>query len=305
MIQRVLARVTLGLALGLGPVAQAWPQAAPPAWTDQFPVELEHWKAQQVPLVQGITEADQLRRRLLTRTPQGETYAARLARVVQAFQRELVTGRLPLVSVAEFQMSPARLESQLRSGVSVEPAEVFRAFDGRWFGLWDVWPVNHDWRPSTIYQPPQQFAPHQLPLLATQYAWIGNGFGWNYLAEVDAARHQAVVLGQVYYFSDQDYTKIQDRKPHVGYVDVPDTGPQQPAAKTVRRLVWITEREVFLEEVFPQADPAQTYYVITGLYHGLLSEPPSVSSQAVQARYTRRWDERPPFQHVEWHPPAD
>ena len=161
-----------------------------------------------------------------------------------------------------------------------------------------MWPVNHDWRPSVIYEPGRQFAPGQLQLTATQYAWIGNGFGWNYLASIDPANRRSVVLGQVYYLSAEDYGKIEARKPHVGYADIPDE-----AASAIRRLVWITDQEIFLEEVFPQPDDSETYYVITGIYHSLLHDPPSIKPHAVQAKYTRRPDVRPAFRRIEWTPP--
>jgi hypothetical protein len=285
-----------------GATSRAGPKTdeLPPEWLPRFPRELEYWIGQQAPFVQGIGEADQLRRRLLATTPQGDTYAARIARVVEAFQRQMAGNEMLYERVSQFRMSPDRLERQLRIGAPLGAQDVFHAFDGRWFGLWDVWPVNHDWRPSVIYQPYKQFAPEQPPLVAAQYAWIGNGFGWNYLAATDPASPLFVVLGQVYYLSATDYGKIEARKPHAGFADIPEE-----AGAAIQRLVWITEREAFLEEVFPQADGQESYYVITGLYHSLLREPPSVAAHAVQAKYTRDPGVRPPFKHFKWELPQE
>jgi len=92
----------------------------------------------------------------------------------------------------------------------------------------------------------------------------------------------------VYYFEAPDFTRITGRKPHVGFADAPT------------RLVWITENEVFLEEVFPADNPVETTYVITAMYHDLFSSGPHVDAVGTQATYTRSPNKRPEFKSFRW-----
>jgi hypothetical protein len=289
-------------------------------YSDLLPPEVDFWIRQSPEYELGLDEANALRRRLLDPIPnrsvlQGlepsqvkeiHNYADLIAYVTHAFQKgkvqiQALSHAMPVneaafESTASFSMTAERLNLQLRGEMPLGPPEsTFHAFDGRWFGLWDSQPVNHDWRPSRVYQP-SKAGPSEVDVRADQYAWIHNGFGWNYLCTTKSNPHP-FVLGQVYYLSQSNLRKIDSRKPHVGFADIPGDG----GATT--RLVWITEQEIFLEEVFSQPDPDNDYYVITGIYHELLSSKPSVSAVAVQAKYTRRSQDRPAFLKLRWNPP--
>lgn len=158
--------------------------------------------------------------------------------------------------------------------------------------------VNHDWRPTEVFDPPleNQVAGtgdktlERFPKLrAVQFAWIGNGFGWNYLASLDEAGEKNVVLGMVYYLEAPEYRRVTGKTPLVGYADGP------------RRLVWITETDIFLEEVV-LTELDQRQYVITGFKHDLLGPKRAVSGEGVQAIYTPDPTQRPAFQKFTWSP---
>jgi mRNA-degrading endonuclease YafQ of YafQ-DinJ toxin-antitoxin module len=258
-----------------------------------YPPELELWLGRQDLLAEGITAAEQLRHRLLAKASDGESYAWRVARAIHAFQKSQAKNGQLHESIARFDVTAEQLQEQLQHGSPLDPDRVFHAFEGHWHGLWDTTRVDHDWRSTVVYRPPRRFVDELFAMRATQYAWIHNAFGWNYLAALDEAGNKSIVLGQVYYLSSNDLGRIADSKPHVGYVDVRND-------RSNRRLIWITDREIFLEEVLDGEAASATRYVITGLYHDLLSERGKVSGQAVQAIYTRRPTDRPAFLKLTW-----
>lgn len=121
-----------------------------------------------------------------------------------------------------------------------------------------------------------------------QYAWIGNGFGWNYLATNRKSTDTKTgdgdhVLGMVYYSDAPNFQTITGRKAHVGFYDSPT------------RLVWITHREVFLEDVFAETEDAQEHYVITALFHDLFADQPVTLPDGVPAKCGRLPNKRPDF----------
>jgi hypothetical protein len=274
------------------------------SYSSELPVEVDFWIDQAESFELGLTEADQLRRKLLEPFDKSSSldrrYTCRadlVAIVIKSFQQQMESDRHLKESVGSFHVSSDSFQAQLKGEVSLgDPSKIFSVFDGRWFGLWDVHPVNHDWRPTRVYSPSPKTSNSGLQVVADQYAWIHNGFGWNYLVKGDESTHP-YVLGQVYYLNDQNLSEIAARKPHVGVVDRPADENSQAC-----RLIWITEQEIFLEEGFPNVDESQSYYVITGIYHSLFEKHPSISDQAVQAKYTRQSNPRPAFQKIVWKP---
>lgn len=265
-----------------------------------FPPEKDDWQTSQHELVSGIEKAETLRRRLLAGSPDAPSGATGVADMIRDFQTATATatgvgGAAPALRylVDKFDVTAERLTRQIRGDDAIAP-EAFDAFTGRWFGRWDESDVNHDWLPSTNYSPPRAIAAGHPPIRSLQYAWISNGFGWNYLSSRDGDPNRNYVLGMVYYFSHPNYRDIIEEKPHVGFADGPT------------RLVWITEFELYLEEAFPESISGQSdCYVITGLRHNLFNSHPDVSSarvspHAVQAIYTRDPSDRPSFQKILW-----
>jgi len=262
-----------------------------------FPPALERWRQQPKPLRRGLVEANQLRQRLLGPSP-GSGRNVNLKRIEQAvaqLQRHVAEHEPEAFSIAGFNVTADRLRDQFNGRMELRPETVFSAFDGRWFGMWDTLPVNHDWKPSELFDPPQRLVPQQPRLVALQYAWIGNGFGWNYLVSLNQEGSALCILGQVYYSDPPEYERLRDSKPHVGFSDV--TAGQSP-----KRLVWITDQEIFLEEAISHSGSRYEEYVITGLRHRLFDRAPQISGQAVQARYSRDPQKRPAFRHLHWSP---
>ncbi len=259
---------------------------------DLFPVEVSAWKLADAKFELGIVEAETLRERILSKSPSGETYAKRICDAIAKCQ---VSGKTVLAdgtSIARFQVSQDRLIGQLNGRQPLE-ADAFSGFDGQWFGRWDQSEVNHDWHPIESFLPPKQTQVEGVYVSGAQYAWIGNGFGWNYLVSKRSSGTQKAergdyVLGMVYYFQSPDFKTITSQKPHVGFYDSPT------------RLVWITDREVFLEEVFSETDPLENHYVITALFHDLFADQPTTSPDGVQADYGRLPNKRPGFKKFRW-----
>lgn len=249
----------------------------------KFPEAVEDWRAADDERERGLVAAEKLRGRVLARGDDGRTGVAVIAEVIGRFQMAFADRVPEGEPIDGFQVDEERLRRQLRGNDGLDPS-VFDAFTGRWYGRWDEMHVNHDWRPTKVFDPQRSGDPG---LLAVQYAWISNGFGWNYLASLDDAGERNVVLGMVYYLESPEYRRIVGEKPHVGFADGPT------------RLVWITEQEIYLEEIFGD-ESGEPRYVITGMTHDLLGSDRSVSGDGVQAIYTRDPSRRPAFRKFTW-----
>jgi hypothetical protein len=262
-----------------------------PEFDPLFPPAMLPWSQKDEQLQRGLVEGEALRKKLLALDATGVPYTQRICETIAEFQQGSQASLADRKPIIEFSMTSTRLKAQLEGREDIS-ADSFTAFDGRWFGRWGNGDVNHDWRPSKVFAEPRRDQSGTLQLQALQYAWIGNGFGWNYLVTpAQATPGQGkfpYVLGMVYYFDGQDFETIRGEKAHVGFADSPN------------RLVWITEYEVFLEEVFPAADPKDTVYAITALYHHLLTDKPTVAETATQAVYTRSPQNRPAFFEYRW-----
>ncbi len=257
-----------------------------------FPPEMPFWASQTSQIAHGLEEAEKLREKVKSRNSDGVSNAVLLCEKFAAFKNGAASKLSNGKAVASFEMTSDRLMRQLDGEVELS-ADAFAAFDGRWFGRWADSEVNHDWQPVERYSPQKKIDGIKPRIDALQYAWISNGFGWNYLvtnpnALIKEAGTKPYVLGMVYYFDGVDFKTIRGEKAHVGFAESPT------------RLVWITANEVFLEEVFPAVDPAKTIYAITAMYHDLLSNQPSVSKRGTQAVYTRSPQSRPAFRVFEW-----
>lgn len=270
-----------------------------------FPVEMQTWEANEEHLKDGIRKANHLRRRLLSEAQdQSDAAIERIGHAIAIFQRGAAEAWGSDSWVSRFDVSPQRLRAQLAGSVELTDP-VFEAFEGQWYGKWDELTVNHDWKTPQIYRPSRVIADDTPPVKAVQFAWVGNGFGWNILCEVlgsptrtsDADVAPAVgrsrgrpgnfILGMVYYVAADDPGKVVGETPLVGFAD----GPNQ--------LVWITESDIFLEATYVDARYGECYG-IAGFKHQLLSESPETSTTGVQAIYTHAPQTRPAFKKFSW-----
>jgi len=167
----------------------------------------------------------------------------------------------------------------------LEPTEAFKAFEGKWYGIWDKMEVDHHWFPQINQDPPLRLDGfHPVWIHAVQFAWIGDGFGWNVVASEKEDAKSYYILGSVYHVFDQDIEQIRMHRPHVGIAVGSD------------RLIWATQGEVFLEERFPAKGDMPERYAITGFFYQMDgSSRLSVRGNSFQAIYSRNASNRYPW----------
>ena len=157
-----------------------------------------------------------------------------------------------------FDFSSLDFESEIRgSETCPEAAETFGPFEGKWFGRWAEFDVDHHW--SRVVGPDQHSFAKEFPDLQIgwQFAWIGDGYGVNHcLSFEQQGRTKRFILGYTEHLQDGDFTKIVARRPHVGI----HAGSG--------KLIWITAREVFFEETHSNDDGDLESYSIIGFNYG-------------------------------------
>jgi hypothetical protein len=236
---------------------------------------------------EGIPAAEALRQELLAANAEEDSPLRRIANASSRFQSRFQKLFPERAQFSDFDVSYEAMRTRAAGEAPVAAGEVFHEFNGRWYGLWDIHPVDHNWLRPTEYSPPQEIGQGQPRVLSAQFAWIGDGFGWNYLVALDGKAERRVILGMVYHLDPKAPDGISRRRPHVGL----SMGPS--------RLVWITKEEVFFEEVFGKAGDESQRYAITGFYHHLF-EPPLSVDRGFQAVYTRSPNDRPNWHRVVW-----
>lgn len=242
-----------------------------------------------------LEKADAYRRSLLE---SGEGRV--VGELVQAFAEQYPAPLEGRPAIGHFGITAERFGAQLRGADVIGPEEAFAPFAGRWYGVWDKKRVDHNWHGVDLAGPGSTSA----GLVATQKAWVGDGWGWNYLirpessakpgasagyvalSTIEQPHSGAVVLGYVEMLNHQDPagdpSDIRDTFPLVGYADAPG------------RLIWVTPAFVFFEEVFGTGDEQR--YAITGFqYEWREDRCAAVVGDGFQAMYTRMPDNRPPF----------
>lgn len=235
----------------------------------------------------GVPAAEALRHEFLAATAEGDSPLRKIASASSRFQNRFQEQFPEWAQLSGFDLSYETMRTRAAGEAPVAAADVFHEFNGRWFGLWDIHPVDHNWLRPTEYSPPQAIGQGQPRVLAAQFAWIGDGFGWNYLVALDDKAEHRVILGMVYHLDPKAPDGISRRRPHVGL----SMGPT--------RLVWITKEEVFFEEVLSKTGDQGQRYAITGFYHHLL-EPPFSVDRGFQAVYTRSPNDRPKWHSFTW-----
>ena len=152
------------------------------------------------------------------------------------------------------EMSAALRQSAEQLGLTLSPPAVndalvqssglvgLEAFGGDWIGRWGDLPVEQRWEP--VVAAPRELEVSGFVLKRVQYAWVGDGFGYNY--EVTRAGSRAL-LGAVFHLEPAPSEVVAYMTPHVGI------------AVATSKVVWLTPQHVFFERV----DPAGERYNIS------------------------------------------
>ncbi len=259
------------------------------------------------PIDDGLQQAETFRRSLFVPNGAGPNRARVTAQAIVEFQRASEAKLRGHVSLERFKLDEYDLVERMKpSRFEIDGIEAFSDFEGRWYGLWDTMPVDHHWRPVEFFEPPRPIpGKEKLSLRSLQYAWIGDGFGWNAAVSTqqnvkageqdggageqdDGAGEQVgeagdVILGIVYHVENKDPTKVVRTRPHLGI----QLDPGQ--------LIWITAGEIFLEEKLGSVRYGDERYAITGFKYTIQESKLKPKGQAFQAVYTRKPEPRQPF----------
>jgi hypothetical protein len=236
--------------------------------------------------LKGVKEADRFRRGLLQKNASGLTQAGILSEAVMRFQ-DLAESHLSKENgLKGFKAKKKTLLRAFNGEKSkVKPYEAFSAFDGKWYGIWDKMEVDHHWFPQINQKPAKRVSAfNDIWIHVVQFAWIGDGFGWNIVATEDEDSTDYFILGTVYHVRERDPSQIYLHRPHVGISTDKD------------QLIWLTRKEIFLEERMPAKGEFPERYAITGCnyqMHG--TSRLSVVGNSFQAIYTRKPDLRYPW----------
>ncbi len=236
--------------------------------------------------IRGLIAAEAFREELFLAEDGQPAPAVLLAEAVAEFPRHvhdrLEPGR---PNLDRFTLSSDEALSQLRGDSDLHAEAAFAPFSGKWYGLWDIHPVDHDWSPVRKFTPPSRLGCAGTALAGQQFAWIGDGFGWNYVSLVNGDPDRPVILGMVYHLRGEP-PRIYLSRPHVGLYGGPG------------KLIWITAKEIFFEETFA-ANPdtsSPDRYAITGMFYSIADGRLSNVGKGFQAVYTRDPTDRP-----KWH----
>ncbi len=232
---------------------------------------------------EGLGEAIRYRSSLLEET------GNRKSRVVETFQlmssfRKAADAQLAKqnrIRLHHFKLTENQMMQQLLGDLSLHTTEkAFRDFQGRWFGKWDQMAVDHLWEPVRSSPFRAGIPPGRNPKIkALQYAWTGDGFGWN--VGLKTQEKGITILGTVYHIEGHNPKKILYHMPHVGFVDGPNG------------LIWLAPGFFFFEEKIPGKFKSKDRYAITGSAFEMIGGQQQLKGDAFQAIYTRDPENRP------------
>lgn len=236
--------------------------------------------------VKGVKEADSYRRSLLQKNAAGLTQSEILSEAIVRFQNLAGDHLSKENGLKGFKVRKKSLIRAFDGKKSkLKPQQAFTAFDGKWYGIWDQMKVDHHWYPQVNQVPAVKIpAFHGIWIHAVQFAWIGDGFGWNIVATEEADSSDYFILGTVYHVREKDPSQVYLHRPHVGISTDED------------QLIWLTRKEIFLEQRMPSKGELPERYSITGFnyqMHG--TSGLSVVGNSFQAVYTRKPDLRYPW----------
>lgn len=228
--------------------------------------------------LKGVKEADRFRRDLLKKNASGMAQSEILTEGILRFQSLAETHLSKENGLKDFKTRKKALIRAFTGEKSkIKPHSTFDAFNGKWYGIWDQMEVNHHWYPQVNQKPPMMVSGfHNIWIHAVQFAWIGDGFGWNIVATEKKDSSDYYILGTVYHVRDRDPSQIYLHRPHVGISTNED------------QLIWITQKEIFLEERMSSKGDFPERYAITGFRYQMHGNSRlSVVGNSFQAIYTR------------------
>ena len=239
-------------------------------------------------LKEGVIQADKFRRELLRQGASGRRQIDLLARACIQFGEQMSNRTDGFESLDGFKIKERLFLKALEGDSRAKRwARVFDGFQGEWFGKWDEMLVDHRWFPSVSFDSRLRIDGfHDVFIRDGQFAWVGDGFGWNIIASETADINKGFVLGSVYHVQGGDLLQVQEHRPHVGII----CGD--------RRLIWITRGEVFFEERFKGSGKLADRYVITGFRYQISGGRVTNSGNAFQAIYTRDRNQRPNWKEI-------
>lgn len=241
------------------------------------------WKNDEAKLRRGLAKSNEFRRELL------DGDAKTIGAALETFRTTLQVPQ-DRPNLQGFKVTPEMFVSQVEAAEPLDASNSFAPFSGRWYGEWNKKLVDHNW--SEVFIPGEltDISSQQTlgSRLALQYAWIGDGFGWNLLVQPKGARGQTI-LGYVYHIKSHEPNEVQFEFPLVGYSDGPG------------RVIWVTPSSCYFEEVHDQPNE---HYSITGFNFKLKEGVLHTDGSAFQAVYTRDPKRRPKWIEFAF-PPLD
>jgi hypothetical protein len=234
-------------------------------------------------LTEGVGFADKFRRELIRRGVSGQSRANVIARACLVFREKVAAGSDDVVSLKKFKISEKLIVRALEGDSRARRGNrTFDSFAGRWYGKWDKLVVDHHWYPSVKFSPRMKINGfHDLYVETGQFAWVGDGYGWNIVASTGIKEKKLFVLGSVYHVEDGDPERVREHRPHVGVI----CGEN--------RLIWITRGEIFFEEKSESDRTHPERYTITGFRYQFDGLKLQSRENAFQAIYTRNSEKRP------------
>ncbi|MBN2325953.1 MAG: hypothetical protein JXR73_02285 [Candidatus Omnitrophica bacterium] len=233
---------------------------------------------------QGLQQAESFRQSLLGPTdPSGENgaQAELIAEAILTFQEEAEPFLQDRISLKRFDLDAETLIDMMRGiEYGIDGREAFGSFTGRWHGVLDDSVAELHWRPLEYFSPPKLIpGAHSLRATTSQYGWIGDGFGWNVIAQIpndsDSTTWKEVILGIVYHVKNQDITQIFSTRPHLGL----PVGEGQ--------LIRITAEEILLEEIIRNPRKSRERCAVTGFKYKFENNRLTNNGSAFQAIFSR------------------
>ena len=249
-------------------------------------------------LTKGVAQAELLRQQFLTPAVQHETFdrISSLNRLIRSFAGSSISPLRKLDRRTTEGFRSVELLPAIRGVEGKTLNSVFKAFQGKWYGLWDGQLVDHHWHAQIECGTPFAVALRDdkqatfVYVHSGQYAWIGDGFGWNLVCS-RTPNGPRYILGVVYHVQDGDRHRIKSFRPHIG------------VSLDARRLIWITADNFYLEEAYLDGAAEGDRYAITGSDIQWVNRAGIAGFQgkgdAFQAIYSRDPSRRPEFRRFQ------